>query len=425
MGMDNGQNDGLFRLEAIDSCKAKTVGSIIIVRPPSFFWLTIGAAACFLALLLFSIFGTYTKHVTVRGELLPITGHIQVFAAQGGIVLAKLIQEGQHVQKGDVLYILSTERETGERRGVQGEVSEQIKKRRELLEEELKNSHALNASDRHSQTIHIESLSAELSALERQIQNQKERLQVTQDGLKRYYKLQSQGFISSQQLGQKREEELEQEKQLRALERERIIVDRQLRANQANIRSQLHKHDVLVTQLERGISALSQELAESEAKRRLHVVAPRSGIATAVLGEPGQAVDPTRSLLSIIPPATPLFARLYAPSKAIGLVQAGKSVVLRYPAFPYEKFGHASGRIDSISRVPIPSEQLKGQGSSSGANEPMYLISARIEKQYVDLDGRKYALQSGMLLEADLPQSERKIYEWILEPLYSQVGKQK
>ncbi|MFL4114118.1 hypothetical protein, partial [Pseudomonas aeruginosa] len=32
-------------------------------------------------------------------------------------------------------------------------------------------------------------------------------------------------------------------------------------------------------------------------------------------------------------------------------------------------------------------------------------------------------LQSGMLLDADILQDTRRLYEWVLEPLYSLTGK--
>ncbi|NYU91699.1 HlyD family efflux transporter periplasmic adaptor subunit, partial [Pseudomonas aeruginosa] len=68
----------------------------------------------------------------------------------------------------------------------------------------------------------------------------------------------------------------------------------------------------------RQLSAVEQDLAESEAKRTLLVTAPERGIATAVLAEAGQTVDSSRPLLSIVPADTPLQAELYAPSKSIG-----------------------------------------------------------------------------------------------------------
>ena len=37
--------------------------------------------------------------------------------------------------------------------------------------------------------------------------------------------------------------------------------------------------------------------------------------------------------------------------------------------------------------------------------------------------GKTQPLQAGMLLEADVLQDTRRLYEWVLEPLYSLTGK--
>lgn len=37
--------------------------------------------------------------------------------------------------------------------------------------------------------------------------------------------------------------------------------------------------------------------------------------------------------------------------------------------------------------------------------------------------GKPQLLQSGMLLDADILQESRRLYEWVLEPLYSLTGK--
>ncbi|SST67271.1 type I secretion membrane fusion protein, HlyD family [Acinetobacter baumannii] len=56
-------------------------------------------------------------------------------------------------------------------------------------------------------------------------------------------------------------------------------------------------------------------------------------------------------------------------------------------------------------------------------NEPIYLVKVKLEKQTIAVYGENIPLKSGMLLEADIKLDTRKIYEWILEPLYTISGK--
>ena len=158
-----------------------------------------------------------------------------------------------------------------------------------------------------------------------------------------------------------------------------------------------------LAELNRSISSSDQELTESELRRRLHVLAPRDGVVTAVTAEVGHAVDPSRPVLSIVPPGARLQAQLFAPSKAVGFVRGGEAVMLRFDAYPYQKFGHTAGRVTEVARVALTGQDL----------------SAQTIMAY----GEARPLQIGMQLEADIMQERRKLYEWVLEPLISITGK--
>jgi membrane fusion protein len=114
-----------------------------------------------------------------------------------------------------------------------------------------------------------------------------------------------------------------------------------------------HKQQKQLAQIEREIVNTKQELTESEAKRRLVIVAPETGIATAISAEVGQAVDTSKPLVSVVPDGAILQAHLYAPSNTVGFVKTGDTVLLRYQAYPYQKFGHAEGTVLSVSRTAI------------------------------------------------------------------------
>ena len=62
-----------------------------------------------------------------------------------------------------------------------------------------------------------------------------------------------------------------------------------------------------------------------------------------------------------------------------------------------------------------PQEQLN--------NEPVYLVRAKLDKQMVKAYGKDMPLQVGMTLEGDIMHEQRKLYEWVLEPLFSITGK--
>ena len=108
-------------------------------------------------------------------------------------------------------------------------------------------------------------------------------------------------------------------------------------------------------------------------------------------------------------------------------VQAGDKVVLRYQTYPYQKFGHAQGRVTFVARTAPDRLELAGLGNVFGEaaqlNEPVYLVRVQPGKQTVRAYGKELPLQAGMVPEADILHENRKIYEWVLEPLYSVAGK--
>ncbi|MGF6331990.1 multidrug efflux pump subunit AcrA (membrane-fusion protein) [Pseudomonas sp. BS3782 TE3695] len=131
--------------------------------------------------------------------------------------------------------------------------------------------------------------------------------------------------------------------------------------------------------------------------------------------------------MSIVPANSRLQAELYAPSKAIGFVRTGDPVMVRYQAYPYQKFGQHRGNVLSISKATMSAAELASMtGSVPGlglSGEQIYRIRVDVEAQSVLAYGKPRPLQTGMLVEADILHETRRLYEWVLEPLYSLTGK--
>lgn len=126
-------------------------------------------------------------------------------------------------------------------------------------------------------------------------------------------------------------------------------------------------------------------------------------------------------LLSLLPEDSELQAQLLVPSRAIGFVEPGNTVLLRYQAYPYQKFGHHIGRVLRVSRSAVNAGGSTSTGSGQ-ASEPYYRVLVALDAQTVTAYGKSEALRPGMLVEADILSERRKLYEWLLEPLYSLRG---
>lgn len=417
----------LFRLEALSARQANWLGEIVLVRPVSFAVLTLIAGLFAVMVVSFFLWGSYTKRITVPGQLVPFSGQLKIHAPQYGLVLERFIDEGQPVKQGAPLFRISSERYAGDSRPVQADVTDQLAIRQHSLNDELVKKKQLQTEERQSLLSKLESLRRQLRTLTQQTASQEKLVKLATNAADRYQGLMDKGYISMDQLQQRQSELLGQHQTLQGLARETTVLNQQLVETQHEFAGLSSLHENQLAGIQRSLSGIQQELIESEAKRALTITAPQGGVATAILVEPGQTVDSSRVLMSIVPANSHLQVELYAPSKAIGFIHTGDPVRVRYQAYPYQKFGQHSGSVASISKATLSAAELatmSGSVPGLGLNgEQIYRIRVDIEAQSVLAYGKPRPLQSGMLAEADILQETRRLYEWVLEPLYSLTGK--
>ena len=417
----------LFRLEALTSRQSNWLGEVVLVRPFSFAVLTLIAGGFAAMVVTFFLWGSYTKRITVPGQLVPFSGQLKIHAPQYGLVLERFVDEGQPVKLGAPLFRISSERYAGDSQPVQADVNDQLTIRQRSLGDELAKTRQLQTEERQSLQSKLESLRRQLRTLAQQTESQEKLVKLATNAADRYQGLMDKGYISMDQLQQRQSELLGQHQTLQGLVRETTVLNQQLVETQHEFAGLSALHQNQLASIERSLSGIQQELIESEAKRALVITAPQDGVATAILVEPGQTVDSSRVLMSIVPANSHLQAELYAPSKSIGFIHAGDPVKVRYQAYPYQKFGQHGGSVISISKATLSANELATMtGSVPGLGlegEQIYRIRVDVESQSVMAYGKARPLQTGMLVEADILQETRHLYEWVLEPLYSLTGK--
>jgi membrane fusion protein len=402
---------------------ARSLGQIILTPRASTTWMVVCSAVLGIAVVAFLTLGTYTRRATVTGQLVPSAGVIRVHTPQAGVVLEKNVAEGQLVKKGDVLYVLSSDRQGSGSREIQADIGQQVDERRRSLQAEIERNRLAEAGEISHLERRAATLRSEGQAIQNQIAQQRIRLKLAEDARKRYQGLADQDYIAREQLFQKEAELTEQQSRLQALERDALVSQRELSTTVREIENTRVRYVNQNALLQRSISSTQQELTEVEAKRRVVITAPEAGRATLVAAEVGQAVDGTRALLNLVPADAKLEARLYAPSRTVGFVRPGDTVLLRYQSFPFQKFGQPEGVVTSVSNNAVTSTELAGfQIPDVPPGEPVYAIVVRLKEQNVTAYGKAWPLSAGMRLDADILQETRRLWEWMLEPLYSVTG---
>lgn len=410
----------LFRDEALAAQRTQLLGQIVLTPRISMLWLSLVAAALALAVILFLVFGSHTRRVTVTGQLMPAGGLIRVHTPQAGVVLEKRVTDGQVVKKGDVLYVLTSDRQGDGARELQADIARQVGARKGSLEQEIERSRKVQDDELANLQRRADTLRGESAAIAAQIEQQKNRLAIAEDTRKRYQSLADQDYIAREELVQKDIDLTEQRSRLRGLERDALGVQRELGQVQQDITATRLRNANQLAQLEREVSSTDQQLTEVESRRRVVITAPEAGRATLVVSEVGQTVDVNQALVTLVPTTGELQARLYAPSSSIGFVRSGDQVLLRYQAFPYQKFGQQEGTVETVSTSAVNAGELAGLPATGlAAGEPVFAIQVRLKASNITANGELRPLQAGMQLEADILQERRKLYEWMLEPLFS------
>ncbi|HGM0878552.1 TPA: HlyD family secretion protein, partial [Neisseria gonorrhoeae] len=391
-----------------------------------FLFLTFCAFLIALCIIIFLIFGSYTNKTTVEGQLLPTMGVVRVYSSDIGTITHKFVEDGNFVKAGEPLFKLSTSR-FGEKGNVQAKLAAEANLKKTLALQELERLKRIHQNEQKNVHNNIHRLNNQLENIKQQITGQNRQIRLAEKTLNKNKFLASQGAVSQQDKMTAESHLLEQRSRLESLKREQNNAIRELDEQKITLSSLPERHKTELSQLNRAITEMNQEILDFDLKSEQTIRASKSGYISTINVDIGQQVEPSKLLLSIVPEQTELVANLYIPSKAVGFIKPKDKVVLRYQAYPYQKFGHATGEIISVARTALGKQELSGLGiiftNPTLLNEPAYLVKVKLEKQTIKAYGENKPLQIGMILEADILHERKKLYEWVLDPLYSISGK--
>lgn len=417
----------LFRTEVLAERQTKWLGTVILTPTISHGLFAVFATLSMLAILGLLFFASYTRKAHVSGLLVPQLGLVRVFAPASGVVTQVYTQEGADVRAGTPLLVLSTEIRSEALGATREEIVRRLVHRRDSLTAQLELQNRMFEQQKIGFSSRLATLQIERMHLAKEKEIQQARLKLLEEDTTRQRALRQRDIVTVQRLQQAEADQLEVAAELQELERERTSTEREMLGLESDLQELPLKNLTQLAEIERNIAALEQEIAEAEARRQIVITAPQDGTVTAIQVETGGGANSATPLLSIVPSGSKLEAQLFSPSRGVGFVRTGQRVLLRYQAYPYQKFGYYEGTVASISRTAVnPSElapQLAGMTSLFAPNEPVYRITVSLASQSATAYGQPVPLQPGMQLEADVLMESRRLIEWVLDPLFTLTGK--
>lgn len=259
---------------------------------------------------------------------------------------------------------------------------------------------------------------AELRTVESAIVPLEQYLEISRTRVADYEKLLGNGYVPKQDYLQRKQERINAERDLAGQ-----------RSRQAELRSAItgarEELSVTVTDTRRQlldelrqareqIQQFEPEVARTTQRNALmQLRAPVAGTVQQLAAHTvGGVVTPAQPILSIVPENEQLEVEATVLNKDIGFVQPGQRATIKVESFPYTRYGYIEGIVESVSHDAIQDEKLG----------LVYQARVRMMKTALVINGITVNLTSGMTLTAEINTGDRKVIDYILDPLKQGAG---
>lgn len=408
----------LFRQEALDAANRGNLGIVALYCPP-YRWLVISVVVLITAATaLFFIFGSYTKYESSTGELLPKNGMLIIPPPVSATVVDIPVKEGQHVEKDDVLMVLSSEVSTqlGQTRQV---IAENLKGQRERLQQDLVTLEKLHQVEMKGLTDTIASLKLQQEQLKLQLTHRRKQVSLAKMQLDKLEAMHNEGYASSRQMEEQESNLLDSQARYQEYQRQLLDISQKIVQTEQQLHEKPLDDEKKRNDIERQLADNRQSMAENEARRSFELRAPKSGYVGMIMVKNGQMLTAGQSAIAVLPSNTELVARIMVNTQSIGFIQPGQRVVLRYKAFPYQKFGQQYGKVIEVSRTALSPQEVTTLTGKNNIQEQQYRVLVSLDKQSITAYAQNEKLKPGMALDADFIVDKRRLYEWVLEPIFA------
>ena len=315
--------------------------------------------------------------VTVQGQLESIGGTVDVKTPAGGQVAEVFFNDGDQVEKGQLLVRFDTRQAADEKATLMSLI--------ELEGNELKSRLKTLASQQLT-------LQGRLAVLQQKLSTKKmiieELEQLVLAG----------GFQKLQFLEQK-DQVFELQKQLSEVTQQQDQL--RLQADQTRLEAR------------KSVGQMQNQLRTAELQLQYqNVVAPVKGVVFDPKAYVEGVIGAGERILSIVPQSG-LYAEVFVPNKDIGFVKKGQQAKVRVDAFPFTRYGELEGKVTQIAADALPPDKM----------HPFYRfpVKLKFDKPYLESRGIKIPLQSGMAVTSNLKLRDKRVISLISDLMVDQM----
>ncbi|KOC89264.1 colicin V secretion protein CvaA [Winslowiella iniecta] len=412
----------LYRPDALDYRRHAWSGKALLLSGLPVWLVSSVTLLFFSGCIAFLLLGSYTRRINVNGEMVSVPRAVNVMSPQHGFIINRLVEPGDTVKKGQVIYAIDVSRTT-----TSGVVSQH---QRKDIEEQIRTVGSMIIRLQESKQVTLDMLLQQQTRYQAAQANSAEILNKAQEGLsiikanmENYQRYQQSGLINKDQLTSQIALYYQQQNELQTLRGQHENNALQVLTLEGNIRIQAADFDNQIYRLNMQRNDLKRQLTDAEAAGTLLITSPVEGRVDSLSVTPGQMVNGGDSLAQILPGSVSRFELvLWVPDNAVPFLKIDDRVNIRYDAFSSDKFGQFPGSISGISATPSSWQEratypAAPHAEQSGPNT-WYKITVQPDSSTFSWQGRPLEAENGMKATSTLFLEQRKLYQWILSPLY-------
>lgn len=163
-------------------------------------------------------------------------------------------------------------------------------------------------------------------------------------------------------------------------------------------------------------NSAAEDLKKAVLRRQLIVLrAPADGVVLEIANRTvGSVVREAETLFVLVPRNVPLQAEVNVEGRDIAQVAVGQAVRIKFDAFPFQKYGTATGEVRVISQDSFSPE--KGEGARHAA-APYYRVRVDLFDTRLRLPPERMQLIPGMAVTTEMKVGRRSVISYFLYPL--------
>ncbi|MEA5466588.1 HlyD family type I secretion periplasmic adaptor subunit [Leptothoe sp. PORK10 BA2] len=387
-----------------------------------------GGVVFFITFGLWAYVGKVEEVSSARGQLVPQGEVYTVMPVRQGKVSDILVQEGDRVEAGQVMFKLDDRLDRTEISQLEQALQayqDQLRQTQELAEKtrlEIQTRQTSSEASTLAQTAAIDGAKTNVATAQSLINLMQGEITAHQERIQRLTSLKADGAISQEYVFDAEQALLARQQTMAQTHgdlQEELSAIRQLDAEQTQIqaegqryvleaRQSLQQLEVEITQLNASITqteTLLQKAYTQLNNTSLH--APVEGVVLALkIDNPNEVVQVGQAIAEVSPKGVPLVLSAKLANRDVGFVQEGMTARIKFDAYPYQDYGTVEGKVVTVAPDAIKDEAL-GE---------VYEVEIELLQNHLETEKGLKHFKPGQTATVDITIRQRRVIDILISP---------